>query len=71
VPTLLLRGKRSDVLSEDGVKEFLRAAPHARFVDVSDAGHMVVGDRNDIFAAAILTFVRDLFRARPGVSFDR
>lgn len=71
VPTLLLRGKRSDVLSEDGVKEFLRAAPHARFVDVSDAGHMVVGDRNDIFAAAILTFVRDLLRARPGVSFDR
>lgn len=58
VPTLLVRGKKSDMVSEAGVKEFLRAAPHAQFADVSDAGHMVVGDRNEVFAGVILNFLR-------------
>jgi pimeloyl-ACP methyl ester carboxylesterase len=29
----------------------------AELVDVSDAGHMVAGDRNDVFTAAILAFL--------------
>lgn len=57
VPTLLVRGKRSDLLSEGGAQHFLELVPHAQFVDVAGAGHMVVGDRNDAFAAAILGFV--------------
>ncbi len=60
VPTLLVRGRESDVVSEEGAAEFLRAAPHARFVDVSKAGHMVAGDRNDAFSAAVLEFLRDV-----------
>jgi pimeloyl-ACP methyl ester carboxylesterase len=63
VPTLLVRGKRSDLLSESGAQHFLELVPHAQFVDVAGADHMVVGDRNDAFAAAILGFVERV-RAR-------
>jgi non-heme chloroperoxidase len=56
VPTLLVRGRLSDLLSEEGARDFLALVPHARFADVSDAGHMVAGDRNDRFTAAVLAF---------------
>jgi pimeloyl-ACP methyl ester carboxylesterase len=60
LPTLLVRGRMSDVLSEEGAREFLREVPHARFVDVSGASHMVAGDRNDVFTAAVASFLRGL-----------
>lgn len=60
VPTLLVRGRLSDVVSEAGVDEFLAAVPHAAFVDVSGAGHMVAGDRNDRFSDAVLDFLATL-----------
>jgi pimeloyl-ACP methyl ester carboxylesterase len=31
--------------------------PHARFVDVAGAGHMVAGDRNDVFNDAVVAFL--------------
>lgn len=57
LPTLLVRGRMSDVVSEAGAAEFLAHATHAEFVDVSDAGHMVAGDRNDAFTGAVLRFL--------------
>ena len=39
--------------------EFLEAVPTAKFIDVSDAGHMVAGDRNDAFTKAVVGFLRD------------
>jgi len=60
VPTLLVRGRMSDVLSEDGARHFLELVPHARYVDVSGAGHMVAGDENDAFTEAVIDFVGDL-----------
>jgi len=60
VPTLLVRGKLSDLLSEDGAQDFLSLVPHARFADVSGAGHMVAGDRNDRFSAAVIEFLREV-----------
>jgi pimeloyl-ACP methyl ester carboxylesterase len=57
VPTLLVRGRESDVISLEGVREFQQAVPHAEFVDVSGAGHMVAGDRNDAFTAAVMDFL--------------
>ena len=57
LPTLLVRGGLSDVLSEAGAKEFLELCPHAEFVNVADAAHMVAGDRNDIFADAVIEFL--------------
>lgn len=62
VPTLLIRGARSDLLSQAGAEEFLALVPHARFVDVADAGHMVAGDRNDAFTSAVLAFCDELDR---------
>lgn len=60
VPTLLVRGRRSDLLSPAGVDEFLQLVPHARFVDVADAGHMVAGDSNDAFVEAVVEFIAAL-----------
>lgn len=57
VPTLLVRGGSSDIVSEEGARAFLALAPHARFVDVTGAGHMVAGDRNDVFSDAVLDFL--------------
>jgi len=62
VPTLLVRGALSDLLSEEGARHFLALAPHARFADVSGAGHMVAGDRNDAFTGAVVSFLRDIRR---------
>ena len=57
VPTLLVRGSRSDIVTEAEIEEFRALAPDAEFVDVAGAGHMVAGDRNDAFGAAILDFL--------------
>ncbi len=57
VPTLLVRGKNSDVVSEDGAREFMELTPHAEFADVSGAGHMVAGDKNDAFSNAVMEFL--------------
>jgi pimeloyl-ACP methyl ester carboxylesterase len=60
VPVLLVRGRMSDVVSPAGVDEFLGDVPHAEFADVSGAGHMVAGDRNDAFTASVTTFLANL-----------
>ncbi len=60
VPVLLVRGKMSDMLSLEGVATFRDQCPHADFVDIADAGHMVVGDRNDAFTDAVVAFVDGL-----------
>jgi non-heme chloroperoxidase len=60
VPTLLVRGRMSDVLSPEGVEDFLSLAPHAEFVDIAGADHMVAGDRNDAFNQAVFDFVERL-----------
>lgn len=60
VPTLLVRGRMSDLLSEEGAKDLLALVPHAEYVDVAGAGHMVAGDRNDAFTDAVRTFLSAL-----------
>ncbi len=58
-PTLLVRGKSSDLVTEEAAQEFLALVPHAEFVDVGGAGHMVAGDDNDVFARQVLGFLDD------------
>ncbi|CAM5362445.1 Alpha/beta hydrolase OS=Streptomyces alboniger OX=132473 GN=CP975_28855 PE=4 SV=1 [Streptomyces alboniger] len=60
VPTLLVRGGNSDVVREDIAEQFCHEVPHARRVDVPDAGHMVAGDRNDHFIDAVVPFLRSV-----------
>jgi non-heme chloroperoxidase len=57
IPVLLLRGRMSDVVSMEGVRDFLTLAPHAEFVDIAGADHMVAGDRNDAFNEAVFDFI--------------
>jgi pimeloyl-ACP methyl ester carboxylesterase len=60
IPTLLIRGRRSRIVSEDSVREFLELVPQAEFVDIADAHHMVAGDANDAFNDAVFGYVEKL-----------
>lgn len=57
IPMLLVRGQMSDLVSQERADEFLARFPGVEFVDVGGAGHMVAGDRNDVFADAVLDFL--------------
>jgi pimeloyl-ACP methyl ester carboxylesterase len=57
IPILLIRGKLSDVVSTEGVKDFLDMVPGAEFVELSHAGHTAAGDDNDAFSEAVVQFV--------------
>ena len=57
VPTLLVRGGLSDLLTDEGAQEFFKSCPQAEYTNVTDAAHMVAGDRNDIFTDAVITFL--------------
>ena len=57
VPTLLVRGQQSDIVSDESVRELHDLIPHAEVVEVGGAGHMVAGDRNDRFNQAVIDFV--------------
>jgi pimeloyl-ACP methyl ester carboxylesterase len=60
VPSLLVRGASSELVQEKHARDFLELVPHASYVDVSGARHMVAGDRNDQFASAIKSFLSHL-----------
>jgi pimeloyl-ACP methyl ester carboxylesterase len=64
VPTLLVRGKLSDVVTDEGVKDFLARIPGSKLADVSDAAHMVAGDQNDAFSSAVIRFLEEDVRPR-------
>lgn len=67
LPTLLVRGGQSELVSEEHARAFLDLVPHARYADVSGAGHMVAGDKNDIFASAVLEFLNRLQEDRSAL----
>ncbi|MFA4926918.1 MAG: alpha/beta hydrolase [Patulibacter sp.] len=60
IPTLIVRGAQSDVVSDEGMADALRRMPTARAADVAAAGHMVAGDDNDVFASALEAFLAEL-----------
>jgi pimeloyl-ACP methyl ester carboxylesterase len=57
IPTLVVRGGQSRVVSPEGVAHLAELIPHAGYVDVTAAGHMVAGDQNDEFNAIIREFL--------------
>ncbi len=59
IPLLLIRGRASDLVSEERARAFLEQHPGAEFTDVSGAGHMVAGDRNDAFTEAVVGFLQE------------
>ena len=65
VPTMLVRGLLSDVVTQEGVDELLAKIPGATVVGVDGAAHMIAGDRNDAFSEAVVTFLEE--RIRPTI----
>ncbi len=57
VPMLLVRGQMSDLVTQERADEFIARFPEIDFVDVGGAGHMIAGDRNDLFAEAVVGFL--------------
>ncbi|MEP6501736.1 MAG: alpha/beta fold hydrolase [Betaproteobacteria bacterium] len=64
VPTLLIRGEHSEIVSADSVRAFQATIPHAEYVEVAGARHMVAGDENSAFNAALIEF---LVRTAPPI----
>lgn len=62
MPTLLVRGLRSDVVSAEGIEEAKALLPNASVAEVTDAGHMIAGDDNSTFLEAIADFLAGLER---------
>ena len=63
VPTLLVRGLLSDVVTQEGADELVARIPGATVVGVAGAAHMIAGDRNDAFSDAVVAFLEE--RIRP------
>lgn len=58
LPTLLVRGLRSDVVSDRAVANFRATLPGLDVLDVAGAGHMVAGDRNDAFTGGVRRYLQ-------------
>ena len=57
VPTLLVRGEHSELISQQAIETFRGLLPEAEYVDVKGARHMVAGDENTRFNQAVLDFL--------------
>ncbi|HVJ37140.1 MAG TPA: alpha/beta fold hydrolase [Stenotrophomonas sp.] len=66
-PVLLVSGGRSDLVTPQTVAEFLSLVPHAEHVRLPEATHMVAGDENSAFTAAVLHYL-DALPAAQAVS---
>lgn len=64
VPTLMVRGRGSDVVSAEGAAELRELIPGVRLTEVA-AGHMVAGDDNDVFTAQLLDFLAEVRTHSP------
>lgn len=64
-PTLLISGKKSEVVSREGAQRLLAVMPLAHWVDVENASHMVAGDSNAAFNEALKDFVGTVLPPRP------
>lgn len=61
LPTLLVRGAESELIRDDDIEHIRKLMPHAEFIDIKNAHHMVAGDQNDIFGKAVVAFLQQRF----------
>ena len=57
LPALLVRGKKSNYVTEEDWQAFLERFPHAEFHTVPGAGHWVHADAPDILLSILLQFL--------------
>lgn len=62
IPTLLVRGAESDVLSAEVAERCVQEMPAARLVTIPGAGHSVPGDNPDAFTEAVASFLAEVER---------
>lgn len=65
LPIHLIRGGLSELVSLEAALAFVKTLKRGAFTDVADAGHMVAGDRNDIFFDAVAAFLERTSNAPP------
>ena len=65
VPTLLVRGMKSDIVDDEGVADLRRRIPALETADIRGAGHMVAGDKNDEFNTAVIEFLTRVMPPNP------
>ena len=58
IPTLLVRGLLSDIVSDHGVASLRAQLPALEVFDIAGAAHMVAGDKNDVFNDGVIEFLR-------------
>jgi pimeloyl-ACP methyl ester carboxylesterase len=61
IPTLLIRGLESDVVTDEGVADLRHRIPTLEIFNVPNAGHMVAGDKNDAFNQGLFDFLQRQF----------
>jgi pimeloyl-ACP methyl ester carboxylesterase len=64
VPTMLVRGALSDVVTQEGVEHLVSRLPDITVVEVPGAAHMIAGDQNDAFSSAVIDFLDERIRPR-------
>jgi pimeloyl-ACP methyl ester carboxylesterase len=57
VPTLLVRGMLSDIVTDEGVAILTNGIKDVQVVEVGGASHMIAGDKNDQFTDAVVSFL--------------
>ena len=57
IPTHLVRGLDSDVVSQTDVDYFKSLVPHAQVSVIASARHMVAGDSNHVFGETVSQFL--------------
>ena len=60
IPTLVLRGVESQVLTEEGLGAWRDDLPHARFVEIEGAGHHLQLDRPEATLDAVEDFLAEV-----------
>ena len=66
LPVLLVRGMSSEIVSEKEARNAADRLADGRYVDIAEAGHMIVGDKNDAFSEALLAFLQEIGASAHG-----
>lgn len=57
-PTLIVRGGETDVLTPETCERMVKLIPGSRWVEIPNAGHMVIEDNPEAFNVAVLNFLQ-------------
>jgi pimeloyl-ACP methyl ester carboxylesterase len=65
-PVLVLRGGKSDVLSDQGATEIAAIIPDSRLRTVANAGHLAAGDNPESTVGLVKSFLEEIGWSRGG-----